>query len=31
LALTGKNVRDETLDSADGKKDMIRRIIAKRH
>jgi len=30
LELTGKNVRDETLDSADDKKDMIRRFIANR-
>lgn len=30
LELTGKNVRDETLDAADGKKDMIRRVIANR-
>lgn len=30
LELTGTGVRDETLDAADGKKDMIRRVIANR-
>jgi ABC-2 type transport system ATP-binding protein len=30
LELTGKDVRDETLDSASGKKEMIRRIINRR-
>ncbi len=27
LELTGKQVRDETLSLADGRKDMIRRIV----
>ncbi|MET0393676.1 MAG: ATP-binding cassette domain-containing protein [Chitinophagaceae bacterium] len=30
LALTGKGVRDESLDAGDSKKDMIRRVIANR-
>lgn len=30
LELTGKDVRDETLDGGDSKKDMIRRVIANR-
>jgi ABC-2 type transport system ATP-binding protein len=30
LALTGKSVRDETLDSADGRKEMIRAIVRRR-
>ncbi|MGN6616625.1 MAG: ATP-binding cassette domain-containing protein, partial [Ilyomonas sp.] len=30
LELTGKNVRDETLDAADGRKEHIRRVIKNR-
>lgn len=30
LELTGKNVRDETLDSADGRKEMIRTFVRRR-
>ena len=30
LALTGKSVRDESVDTADNRKDMIRRVIANR-
>jgi len=30
LELTGKTVRDETLTSADGRKEMIRKVIARR-
>jgi ABC-2 type transport system ATP-binding protein len=30
LELTGKDVRDETLSTADSKKEMLRRVIVKR-